>query len=118
MVRDVASEELQVPTSLDKLSVLLNISSLELESETEESYRGLDERESLLELSNKLQPVAERQIRADSIKDNIFCLICFLVIILTSPYIIGFTLQGYYITSYLVCGNFFGTVSIQRYRYA
>ena len=127
---DVVLDELIVSELFDKLSVLLDISSLELESETEESYRELDERESLLELSNKLQPVAERQIRADSIKDNIFRLICFLVIILTSPYMISSILQGYFITSFLVCGNFFGTVSIQqaafnkrstsiqRYRYA
>ena len=63
-------------------------------------------------MSEKSQPVTERQIRADSIKDNIFRLICLLVIILTSPFIIGFTLQGYYITSFLDCGNFFWIVAI------
>ena len=115
---DVVLDELIVSEWFDELSVLLDVSTFELDSGNEESNEELEERESLVELSEKSQPVTERQIRADSIKDNIFCLICFLVIILTSPYIIGFTLQGYYITSYLVCGNFFGTVSIQRYRYA
>ena len=110
---DVVLDELIVSEWFDELSVLLDVSTFELDSGNEESNEELEERESLVELSEKSQPVTERQIRADSIKDNIFRLICFLVIILTSSYMISFTLQRYFITSFLVCGNFFWTVSIQ-----
>ena len=91
---------------LEPQSRALDVSA-QCELESRKDMYQLEERELLIMLSEKLQSVTERQTTADSIMDNRFCLICIWIMIITSPHMIRFILQGYYITQLFVYSDFF-----------